>query len=66
MTAFGANNDFGASHYITYGFDEGRTSSFDLAGYEAAHPDLQGRYATNDQFLAAYIDTYVTTGHFLT
>jgi hypothetical protein len=31
-----------------------------------AHPYLQGRYATPDQFLAAYIDTYVTTGHFLT
>jgi hypothetical protein len=66
MNAFGANNDAGASHYITNGFSEGRSTSFDVAGYEAAHPDLQGRFATNDQFLSAYINTYVTTGHFLT
>jgi hypothetical protein len=66
MTAFGANNDAGASHYIANGFNEGRSTSFNVAGYEAAHPDLQGRYATDDQFLTAYINTYVTTGHFLT
>jgi len=66
MNAFGANNDAGASHYITNGINEGRSNSFDVAGYEAAHPDLQGQYATNDQFLTAYINTYVTTGHFLT
>ncbi|MEA2834747.1 MAG: hypothetical protein QOG66_2949 [Methylobacteriaceae bacterium] len=66
MNAFGANNDAGASHYITNGFSEGRSTSFDVAGYEAAHSDLQGRFATNDQFLTAYINTYVTTGHFLT
>ena len=66
MTAFGANNDAGASHYITNGMNEGRSTTFDVAGYEAAHSDLQGRYATNDQFLTAYINTYVTTGHFLT
>jgi hypothetical protein len=66
MNAFGANDDAGASHYITNGFSEGRSTSFDVAGYEAAHSDLQGRFATNDQFLTAYINTYVTTGHFLT
>jgi hypothetical protein len=66
MNAFGANDDAGASHYITYGLHEGRSTSFDVAGYEQAHPDLQGKYATNDQFLSAYINTYVTTGHFLT
>jgi hypothetical protein len=66
MNAFGANNDAGASHYITNGFSEGRSTSFDVAGYEAAHPDLQGRFATNDQFLTAYINTFTTTGHFLT
>jgi hypothetical protein len=66
MRAFGADNDAGATHYITSGFFEGRSSTFDVAGYLSAHPYLQGRYANNDQFLAAYIDTYVTTGHFLT
>jgi hypothetical protein len=66
MGAFGANNDSGASHYISNGMSEGRSTGFDVAGYEAAHPDLQGQYATNDQFLTAYINTYVTTGHFLT
>jgi hypothetical protein len=66
MTAFGANNDAGASHYINSGYNEGRSTTFDVAGYEAAHPDLQGVYATNDQFLTAYINTYVTTGHLLT
>jgi hypothetical protein len=66
MTAFGANNDAGATHYIAFGLNEGRGTSFNVLGYEAAHPDLQGRYATDDQFLTAYINTYVTTGHFLT
>jgi hypothetical protein len=66
MTAFGANNDAGATHYITNGMNEHRSTGFDVVGYERAHPDLQGQYATNDQFLAAYINTYVTTGHFLT
>jgi hypothetical protein len=66
MTAFGPNEQAGAAHFISNGLREGRTTSFNVAGYEAAHPDLQGRFATNDQFLTAYINTYVTTGHFLT
>jgi hypothetical protein len=66
MKAFGANNDAGAVHYIQHGFSEDRSTTFDVAGYEAAHPDLIGKYATNDQFLTAYINTYVSTGHFLT
>jgi hypothetical protein len=66
MNAFGANNDAGVAHYINYGIHEGRSTSFDVAGYEQAHPDLQGLYRTNDAFLTAYINTYTTTGHFLT
>jgi autotransporter passenger strand-loop-strand repeat protein len=66
MQGFGANGDAGAYHYIEHGFNEGRFATFDVAAYENAHPDLIGKYATNDQFLTAYIDTYVTTGHFLT
>ncbi len=66
MQAFGANNDAGATHYITYGLSEGRSTTFDVSGYLGAHPYLQGRYASDDQFLAAYIDAYVATGHVLT
>jgi plastocyanin len=66
MLAFGANNDAGAYHYIEHGYHEGRTTTFNVAAYETAHPDLTGKYATNDQFLTAYINTYNTTGHFLT
>jgi hypothetical protein len=66
MSAFGANEQAGAAHYIAYGSHEGRTTSFDVAGYLTAHPDLQGHYSTTDQFLTAYINTYTTTGHFLT
>lgn len=66
MRAFGANNDAGATHYIQSGINEGRTTTFDVQGYEAAHPDLAGVYSSNDAFLKAYINTYVSTGHYLT
>jgi len=67
MTAFGANNDAGASHFITNGFNEGRSAApFNVGSYESAHPDLIGKYASNDAFLTAYINTYVTSGKFLT
>jgi hypothetical protein len=67
MTAFGANNDAGASHFITNGLTEGRQAhAFDVGAYETAHPDLIGKYASNDVFLTAYINTYATTGKFLT
>ncbi len=67
MKAFGANNDAGATHYIDYGFSEGRsTDLFNVAAYEFAHTDLIGKYVNNDAFLTAYINTYVTTGKFLT
>jgi hypothetical protein len=66
MNAFGANNDAGATHYINNGFSEGRSTSFNVAAYESAHPDLIGKYASNDAFLTAYINTYKATGKFLT
>ena len=65
MQAFGSNNDAGATHYIDYGSNEQRSTAFDVAAYEQAHTDLIGAYATDDQFLTAYIDTFVTTGHYL-
>jgi predicted ribosomally synthesized peptide with SipW-like signal peptide len=66
MKAFGANNDAGATHYIDAGFSEHRSTSFNVGAYESAHPDLKGRYASDDAFLTAYINTYKTTGTFLT
>jgi hypothetical protein len=66
MNAFGANNDAGAKHYIDAGFFEHRSTSFNVAAYESAHPDLIEKYASNDAFLTAYIDTYKATGTFLT
>ncbi|MET4261100.1 hypothetical protein ABIC09_006067 [Bradyrhizobium sp. S3.12.5] len=66
MNAYGANNDAGAAHYITYGATEGRSrAGFNVAAYEQAHPDLVGKFATNDAFLTAYINTYHHTGEFL-
>jgi hypothetical protein len=66
MNALGANNDAGATQYIDYGHSEGRKTSFNVGAYESAHPDLIGKYASNDAFLTAYINTYRTTGTFLT
>ena len=66
MKALGANNDAGATHYIDYGHTEGRSTSFNVAAYEQAHADLIGVYATNDQFLTAYVNHYVATGQYLT
>ena len=67
MKAFGANNDAGATHYIDYGLNEGRSAApFNVAAYESAHPDLNGKYASDDAFLTAYINTYATSGKFLT
>jgi hypothetical protein len=66
MTAFGANNDAGATHYINHGLSEGRSTGLNVAAYESAHPDLIGLYGSNDAFLTAYINTYATTGKFLT
>ncbi|MCP2218492.1 MULTISPECIES: NF038122 family metalloprotease [Bradyrhizobium] len=66
MLTFGANNDLGARHYIDYGAGEHRTTAFNVAAYEQAHPDLIGVYATDDQFLTAYVNYYAATGHYLT
>ncbi len=66
MNAFGANNDAGATHYIDFGHSEGRSTSFNVAGYESAHPDLIGKFSSNDAFLTAYITDYRATGTFLT
>ncbi|WP_426614773.1 hypothetical protein [Bradyrhizobium sp. McL0616] len=66
MNAYGANNEAGAVHYITYGEREGRSDAgFNVAAYQQAHPDLIGKFATNDAFLTAYINTYHNTGEFL-
>jgi hypothetical protein len=56
----------GATHYIRNGYDEHRTTAFNVAAYEQAHPDLVGQYTSADQFLTAYINYFVATGHYLT
>jgi hypothetical protein len=66
MKAFGANNDAGAAHYIDFGLSEGGGTTFNVAAYETAHPDLIGKFSSNDAFLTAYINTYKATGTFLT
>ena len=67
MKAFGADADAGATlDYIDYGLNEGRSSPLNVGAYESAHPDLIGKYANNDAFLTAYINTYSTTDHFMT
>jgi hypothetical protein len=66
MNALGANNDAGATHYINSGFSEHRSTSFNVGAYESAHPDLTGKFSSNDAFLTAYINTYKATGTFLT
>lgn len=65
MKAFGANNDAGATHYINSGANEGRTTSFNVAAYEQAHPDLLAVYASDHEFLTAYVNYFVSTGHYL-
>jgi hypothetical protein len=66
MTAFGADNDAGATHYIDFGSSEHRSASFNVGAYESAHPDLIGKFSSNDAFLTAYINTYKASGTFLT
>lgn len=67
MSAFGANSDAGASHYIKNGRGEGRSAhSFNVAAYESAHPDLIGRYGSDDAFLTAYINYYAANKTLLT
>jgi hypothetical protein len=37
-----------------------------VGAYESAHPDLIGKFSSNDAFLTDYINTYKATGTFLT
>ena len=66
MKAFGANNDAGATHYIDSGLSEHRSTTFNVGAYESAHPDLIGKFSSDDAFLTAYINTYQASGTFLT
>ncbi len=66
LSAFGANSDVGAAHYIDDGYYKGRNKRFNVAAYEQAHPDLNGKFGSDDAFLAAYINNYTQTGTFLT
>ena len=57
MKAFGDNEQAGASHFITYGSNEGRTTTFDGLAYIANYTDLMHAFgADNDAGAAHYID----------
>jgi hypothetical protein len=43
----------------------GRSTGFNVAAYEQAHPDLVGELSSDDAFLTAYINTYRATGTFI-
>jgi len=47
MNAFGANDWASFEHYITYGFREGRTVTFDGLNYIASYADLMNAFGTN-------------------
>jgi hypothetical protein len=50
----------------TTAFRNTEAPSFKVSAYESAHPDLIGKYSSNGAFPAACINTYKTTGTFLT
>ncbi len=51
--AYAGGGAIGAYHYVEWGYDEGRVSSFDAAQYLANYVDLQGAFGT-DEFAAAW------------
>ena len=56
INAFGANASAGASHYISYGLNEGRTEHFNATQYLANYADLQAAFGS---------DTHLATIHFI-
>jgi hypothetical protein len=52
MKAFGTCNDAGATHYIENGVSEHRSTSFNVGAYDSAHPEVIGKFSSNNAFLA--------------
>jgi hypothetical protein len=46
--AFGANDQAGAAHFIDYGFNEHRSTTFDGLSYIAQYTDLMNAFGAND------------------
>ena len=59
VAAYGANEQAGANHYVTYGYAEGRTVSFNGLQYIAAYADLMASLGTDE---AAGAQHYIQTG----
>jgi hypothetical protein len=59
MRAFGANEQAGAAHFITYGYNEGRTTTFDCLAYIAQYTDLMKAFGANSDLGATH---YIAAG----
>ena len=49
----------GTQHYISYGFNEGRTVTFDAAAYLGANADLRAAFGTDQELATKH---YITNG----
>jgi hypothetical protein len=49
IPAFGANGDAGAFHFLEFGANEHRTTTFDGLEYIASYPDLIQAFGANEQ-----------------
>jgi len=58
IKAFGADNDAGATHFIDYGYNEGRTTTFDGLSYIADYTDLMNAFGANNDAGASHYITY--------
>jgi serralysin len=59
MRAFGANEQMGAAHFITAGYNEGRTTTFDGLAYIAQYTDLMKAFGANSDLGATH---YIAAG----
>jgi len=59
--AFGSNQNAGLSHYMSYGYAEGRQATFSAQEYIASYPDLIRAFGTNQ---TAALTHYITSGYY--
>ena len=60
ITAFGDDDTAAVTHYLNYGYDEGRTVSFDATTYLANYSDLQEAFGSD---LEEAKQHYINYGH---